>query len=142
MEYHIDGYILQGTHRAEQVIDMNVNQDIDWGSCVRHDDYCTLHFYGIEKTSDNFLIIGGESLEIVLTIDHPGTLWETYSLTEIFSGPDWEAGIPNPADRSCSHWPRRDDIGRHGHTWYRSGGSPLWFLRYDLCQWGLGETSW
>lgn len=137
VEYHIDGYILQGTERFEKVINLDVNQDINWGSCIP-DDYCTLHFYGDDKSSRKFLIVGGESLEIVITIHHPGTLWESYSLTEIFSGPDWEAGGVNPSTASCSHWPMRDDIGRHGHVWQRRGGVE-WYLRYDLCQWELDD---
>ncbi len=136
VEYHIDGYILQGTHRFEQVINLDVNQDIDWGSCFP-DEYCTLHFYGHEKTSGKFLIIGGETLEIVISINHPGTLWESYSLTEVFREPDWEAGGLSPM-RSCDHWPQREDIGRHGHVWQRSGGV-RWYLRYDLCQWDLDD---
>ena len=137
VEFHIDGYLLQGRHRSEQVINLDVNQDIDWGTCFP-DDYCSLIFYWEDKTSDRFLIVGGESLEIVISINHPGSLWTDYSLTEIFSEPDWEAGIPNPSTHSCSHWPMRDDIGRHSHVWYHSGGLE-WYLRYDLCQWDLEE---
>jgi hypothetical protein len=132
VEFHIDAYILQGRQRAEQVADLNVNQDIDWGNCIP-DDYCTLHFYGSDKTSGWNLIVGGERLEVVISIQHPGTLTESYTLSEIFTEPDWEAGSINPATRSCSHWPMREDIGRHSHHWYRSGGSE-WWLRYDLCQ--------
>jgi len=132
VEYHIDAYVLQGRHRIEQVANLNVNQDIDWGNCISG-DYCTLHFYDHDKTSDWFMLVGGESLEVVISINHPGSLWENYSLTEVFSEPNWEAGEVNPSTRSCSHWPTREDIGRHTHTWYSSGG-PEWFLRYDLCQ--------
>ena len=132
VEFHIDAYILQGRHRIEQVADLNVNQDIDWGSCVP-DDYCTLHFYESDKTSGWNLIVGGERLEVVISIQHPGTLWESYSLTEVFTEPDWETGSINTTDRACSHWPQREDNGRHSHRWYHSGGSE-WWLRYDLCQ--------
>jgi hypothetical protein len=132
VEYHIDAYILQGGHRLEHVVSLEVNQDIDWGSCFRP-YHCTLHFYGHEKTSGKFLIVGGEALEVEISIQHPGTLWTNYSFTEIFTEPDWEAGGLSPG-RSCNHWPMREDIGRHGHIWYGSGGTE-WYLRYDLCQW-------
>lgn len=134
VEFHLDAYVLQGRHRVEQIVDLNINQDIDWGSCIDEPDhYCTLHFYGSDLSSGWNLIVGGEQLEVAISIQHPGSLWESYTLNEIFSEPDWEAGSINPSTRSCSHWPTRDDIGKHSHVWHHSGGIE-WWLRYDLCQ--------
>ena len=130
-EIFIDVYIREGRMRSEHVVDMGLTQDIDWGTCPR--DYgCSLHFSHPSLTSAEFLIIGGEELEVVIEIKHPGTLWANITLSEVFSEPDWEGGGLDMTSRSCSYWPTREDIGRHSHVW--RNGSSEWWVRYDLCK--------
>ena len=140
VEFHIDAFILQGRDRKEHIVDWNMTQDINWGSCFP-DDYCILLLnhsdHGYDYFSDSHIIYGDESLELVVEVTHPGSLWTNYSVTEIYDSPHWEAGGDSPSG-GCYFWPMRDDVGRHGFLFTDEGGRE-WYTRVDICRENFSE---
>ncbi|TFG38934.1 MAG: LysM domain-containing protein, partial [Candidatus Aminicenantes bacterium] len=134
VEFHINAYILQGRERKEHIVEWNMTQDIDWGSCVP-EEYCVLQLHPSEVGNDYYAhgydTFGDESLELVVNVNHPGSLWSNFAVTEIFDSPGWEAGGYNPT-RGCSFWPMRDDVGRHVFHFSTSHGED-WSTRVDIC---------
>ncbi len=132
VEFHIDAYILQGRTRVEQVVNLDLNQVINWNSWFIPEGWTSYQFNDDSRISEPFMIVGGEELEVVITIDHPGTLWESLAATQILSGPSWGAGGQNPLTDRCTFWIMRDDQGEHNLSWFNDGLE--WNLRYDLCR--------
>lgn len=132
VEFHIDAYILQGRTRVEQVVNLDLNQEINWNSWYESGGWTSYQFNDDSRISEPFMIVGGEELEVVIRIDHPGTLWESLAATQIYSGPSWGAGGQNPLTDRCTFWILRDDLGEHNFSWFNSGSE--WNLRYDLCR--------
>ena len=132
VEFHIDAYILQGRMRVEQVVNMDLNQEINWNSWFESGGWTSFQFNDDSRISEPFMIVGGEELEVVITIDHFGTLWESLAATQIYSGPSWGAGGQNPSTDRCTFWIMRDDLGEHNLSWFNGGSE--WNLRYDLCR--------
>ncbi|MEJ2448755.1 MAG: hypothetical protein P8Y37_12560, partial [Anaerolineales bacterium] len=134
VEFHVDGFILQGTERKAQIVDWNQSQDIDWNAC-QSDETCYVLFDGYaaeEYVTSRLEIYGDEDLELDLLISHPGSLWRNFSVTEVYSPPDWEAGEYGPR-RGCYFLPTREGIGRHGF-YFTSGGGTEWYTRVDICR--------
>jgi LysM repeat protein len=132
VEFHIDAYILQGRTRIDQVVNLDLNQEINWNSWFESGGWTSFQFNDDSRISEPFMIVGGEELEVVITIHHPGTLWESLAATQIYRGPSWGAGGQNPLTDRCTFWIMRDDQGEHNFTWFNDGSE--WNLRYDLCR--------
>jgi len=135
VEYHINAYIKQGSVRKEQIVNWDLTQDINWGSCFE-DDYCVLHFDGSHRR-DYYTygdrIYGDEDLELEVHIDHPGSLWTGFSTTEEYYAPGWGAGAYDPSSGACTFWPTREDEGRHGFR-FTTGSGQVWTTRVDICR--------
>ncbi len=78
-----------------------------------------------------FDIYGDEELEIVINVDHPGTLREGYVRREFFTAPDWGGGGLSPI-RSCGNYAMRE-YGRHWWYFDQIEGYS-WDTRFDICR--------
>ena len=129
VEFDLEAYVLTGTERR-QVANWRVSQDIDWPGC-RPDSTCLLNFNGGEFDTGWFDIYGDEYLEVIIKAEHPHSLSPTYTLSEVFSGPEWGAAAPynNGCDNSLF-------LEGGTHTWYFdwSPQGNAWLTRFNLCR--------
>jgi len=137
VEIHIDAYVLNGRVRNRQVADWDITQDIDWDSCSEYEHSCSLTFFDYEYYEPWFDVIGDEPLEIVVNIEHPGTLWESFTISEIFYPPTWGAGDVDPTKGNCHYFPTRD----YGSQAWTFGERPdrYWRVGFDFCRENFGD---
>jgi hypothetical protein len=131
VEYSFDAYLTSGGSRRT-VADWHISQDIDWGSCFRP-YHCVKHYDNEEYDSYWFDVAGDEELVIEIVVSHPGTLYDSVRVTDVY-GPeeDWGAGAVGPR-RTCGYFGGTSQP--HSYTWtfgYSEGYA--WETTFHICR--------
>lgn len=124
VEYHLDAYVHSGSE-SRQIAALDVEQDIDWGSCTP--GYCVLEMR--TNFSPWIEIFGDETLEVVASASHPGSLMESYTIRRTFTADErWGAG--ESFNFGCHR--TGDDRGMYHWTFDRVG-SEEWSMFFNIC---------
>jgi len=128
VEFDLDAFVVSGGDR-QQVANWSINQDIDWGSCF--DPYHCVKLYDDNEYSTYwFDIYGDQVLEITVIASHPGTLRDSYIITNVYRPPTW--GGSAPFNYSCN---AHSAIGEGRHNWvfgYLDGEA--WRTWFNVCR--------
>jgi LysM repeat protein len=131
VEYSFDAYAVSGGVRRP-VADWHIGQDIDWGSCFRP-YHCVRHYDNEEYDSYWFDIAGDEGLVVEIVVSHPGTLHQSYTISDYYAPEDgWGAGPVGPR-RSCGYLGGGGEP--HSYTWvfdYHEGET--WDTTFHICR--------
>jgi hypothetical protein len=128
VEFELDAYVISGREQV-QVLDWNLRQDIDWESC-RRNVRCLRNFLDYYADSNPpFIIFGDQELKVDIRVDHPGSLWHAYEVSEVFSGPHW--GSLAVTSGSCRNVSRT--AGAHDYTFDYHDDVP-WYIWINICQ--------
>jgi hypothetical protein len=131
VEFSFDAYLVSGGSRR-QVADWRISQDIDWGSCFRP-YHCVKHYDNEEYDSYWFDVAGDEELVVEIVVSHPGTLYDSIRITDVY-GPEesWGAGEVGPRG-TCSYFGGTRQP--HSYTWvfdYSEGHA--WDTTFHICR--------
>jgi hypothetical protein len=124
VEFELDAYVISGREQV-QVLDWNMRQDIDWGSC-RRDVHCLMDFNDIVYANPPFIIFGDQELKVDIRVDHPGSLWHAYEISEVFTVRQGNAEVPSDACKNISR------TGVHEYEFDFHYGIP-WYFWFNIC---------
>jgi hypothetical protein len=130
VEFSFDAYLVSGGSRRH-VADWHIGQDINWGSCFRP-YHCVRHYDDEEYDTYWFDVAGDEELVIEIVVSHPGTLYDSIRVTDVY-GPedDWGAGDVGPRG-TCAYFGGTRQP--HSYTWvfdYSEGHA--WDTTFHIC---------
>jgi len=131
VEFSFDAYLVSGGSRRP-VADWRISQDIDWGSCFQP-YHCVRHYDNEEYDSYWFDVAGDEELVVEIVVSHPGTLYDSIRITDVY-GPEegWGAGEVGPRG-TCGYFGGTRQP--HSYTWvfdYSEGHA--WDTTFHICR--------